>query len=60
MPKYDYECNECNNVIQITRSMKDQEEQYYCPNCKGLLERIWHSPGAIFKGGGFYSTDKNG
>ena len=59
MPEYDYECSECEDIIVITRKMTDAEKEYFCTNCKGSVKRIFNSPGAIFKGGGFYSSDKN-
>lgn len=59
MPVYEYECEKCGKVFEISQSMKD-DPLTDCPDegCKGKVKRLISSTGGvIFKGSGFYSTD---
>lgn len=56
--KYDYECDNCGNIILIERKIDEPEQDYDCPQCFSTLSRKWSSPAVQFKGTGFYSTDK--
>jgi putative FmdB family regulatory protein len=60
MPTYGYECKSCKHTFDIFQSMKD-EPLKTCPKCGKELRRLINGGGAvIFKGNGFYVTDKNG
>lgn len=39
MPRYDYRCNQCNTVVEITHSIKDSPE-LMCDCCGTVLERL--------------------
>lgn len=55
MPKYDYKCDKCEEVIEIVKSMSD-DHPTDC-ECGGHLSLVWNSaPGITFKGSGFYKT----
>ena len=58
MPTYGYECKSCGYTFDVLQSMKD-EPLKTCPKCGKKVHRLI-SGGAdiIFKGSGFYSTDK--
>lgn len=58
MPTYGYECKSCGNSFDFFQSMKD-EPLKICPKCgKELRRLITGGTGIIFKGNGFYITDK--
>jgi len=59
MPTYEYECKSCLHRFDIFQSMSD-EPLKICPECGKELRRLINGgTGVIFKGGGFYVTDKN-
>ncbi|MDR2803295.1 MAG: hypothetical protein LBB22_03275 [Treponema sp.] len=58
MPTYEYECKKCNHVFERFQSMNDEPVKV-CPECGGAVRRLINGgAGVIYKGGGFYSTDK--
>ena len=60
MPTYEYECKKCGHSFDVFQSMKD-EPLKVCPECGKELRRIINGgTGVIFKGAGFYVTDKGG
>ena len=60
MPTYEYECRKCNHHFEVFQSMSDEPIKK-CPKCKKDVRRIiFGGTGVIFKGSGFYVTDKNG
>ena len=59
MPTYEYECKSCGHNFEIFQSMSDQPLKI-CPECGREIRRlIFGGTGVIFKGSGFYVTDKN-
>jgi putative FmdB family regulatory protein len=60
MPTYGYECRSCGHTFDVFQSMKD-EPLKVCPECGKEIRRLINGgTGVIFKGGGFYVTDKSG
>ena len=60
MPTYEYECKSCGYNFDIFQNIKD-EPLKICPECGKELRRLINGgTGVIFKGGGFYVTDKGG
>ncbi|MDR1230350.1 MAG: zinc ribbon domain-containing protein [Spirochaetaceae bacterium] len=58
MPTYEYKCKECEHSFEAVQSMKD-EPLSICPECGGAVRRVLSGgAGVIFKGQGFYVTDK--
>jgi len=57
MPTYEYRCMICNEVTEVKRSMEERDDEVKCSSCNGPAQRMFASPNAVFKGGGFYSTD---
>jgi putative FmdB family regulatory protein len=54
MPTYEYQCKVCNIAIEFQRGFGENRE----PSCCGeIMTRLWSSPGILFNGPGFYSTD---
>ena len=59
MPTYEYECKSCGHSFDVFQSMKD-EPLKICPECGKEIRRLINGgTGVIFKGGGFYVTDKS-
>jgi putative FmdB family regulatory protein len=56
MPTYEYKCAKCGIRFE-KRQRFDEEPIKICPQCKGKLQRVFHSAPIIFKGSGFYVTD---
>nr|MBF0222477.1 zinc ribbon domain-containing protein [Desulfobulbaceae bacterium] len=54
MPIYEYECQDCHNVIEVTQSIAD-EPKTDCPVCPGQLKKIISRSSFHLKGGGWYS-----
>jgi putative FmdB family regulatory protein len=59
MPTYEYECKSCGHTFEAFQSMRD-EPLKACPECgKDVRRLIFGGTGVIFKGSGFYVTDKS-
>lgn len=57
MPSYDYHCPACDKQHLVVRSISDDKDQY-CPDCGFKMARKYTAVPAVFKGEGFYTTDK--
>jgi putative FmdB family regulatory protein len=59
MPTYEYECKSCSHKFEVFQSINDPPIKD-CPECGNEVRRlIFGGTGVIFKGSGFYVTDKN-
>ena len=57
IPKYDYRCNACHNVIELTHGFHDAIVDV-CPECGvGNLKKLITPAPVHFNGSGFYRTD---
>jgi putative FmdB family regulatory protein len=56
MPTYEYTCRDCGHTFDIVQSMWD-ESLTMCPECGGILRKVFAPPAISFKGSGFYATD---
>ena len=60
MPTYEYECGDCGHSFEAFQAMSD-EPLKTCPECgKEVRRLIFGGAGVIFKGSGFYVTDRKG
>ncbi|GHV65769.1 hypothetical protein AGMMS49587_20360 [Spirochaetia bacterium] len=58
MPTYEYECKSCGHTFDAFQSMSDEPIKV-CPECGKEVRRLINGgTGIIFKGSGFYVTDK--
>ncbi|MDR0601378.1 MAG: zinc ribbon domain-containing protein [Treponema sp.] len=58
MPTYEYECKDCGHTFEAFQSMSDEPIRI-CPQCGRELRRLIHGgTGVIFRGSGFYVTDR--
>jgi putative FmdB family regulatory protein len=58
MPTYEYECKKCGHRFEVFQSMSDEPIKK-CPECGKQVRRLVSGgAGVIFKGSGFYVTDK--
>ena len=59
MPTYEYECKSCGHNFEAFQSMSDDPLKD-CPQCGKEIRRLINGgTGVIFKGSGFYVTDKS-
>ena len=54
MPVYDYKCTQSSGTVEFKREFGDNTEPVCCNE---VMSRQWSSPGVVFNGNGFYSTD---
>jgi putative FmdB family regulatory protein len=58
MPTYEYECKSCGHTFETFQAMSDDPLRN-CPKCGKEVRRLINGgSGVIFKGSGFYVTDK--
>jgi putative FmdB family regulatory protein len=58
MPTYEYECKSCGHNFEVFQSMSEPPIRD-CTECgKEVRRLIFGGAGIIFKGSGFYVTDK--
>lgn len=56
MSRYDYQCPQCNKIIEIERSIKAKEEPVFC-DCGCQLVRIYNNVSLNFVGDGWQTND---
>ena len=57
MPIYEYQCDDCNHVLDALQKVSDAP-QVDCPECgKTSLRRLISAPNFRLKGEGWYETD---
>jgi putative FmdB family regulatory protein len=56
MPTYSYRCTACGHQFDQFQRFSD-DPLTECPSCKGLVKRVLHPVGVVFKGSGWYITD---
>jgi putative FmdB family regulatory protein len=56
MPIYEYECARCNQRFERLQRLSDPVLTA-CPNCGGVVHKMFSVPALQFKGSGFYKTD---
>jgi putative FmdB family regulatory protein len=56
MPTYQYQCTACDHAFEAFQSFSD-DALTECPQCKGLVKKVYAAVGVVFKGSGFYKTD---
>lgn len=57
MPKYDYKCEECDKAMVVNHK-HDYIAEVFCEKCNVKMIKQISKPTVVFKGKGFYSTDK--
>ena len=56
MPTYEYACRSCGQHVEVVQSFRD-DPLTECPNCGGVLRKVFQPVGIAFKGSGFYKND---
>jgi putative FmdB family regulatory protein len=57
VPTYQYACTECDHRFDAVQAFSDPSLSV-CPECGGKLRKVFSSVGIVFKGSGFYRTDR--
>ena len=56
MPTYEYACRGCGEHVETFQRFTDPPLTRH-DQCGGLLRKVFHPRGVVFKGSGFYTTD---
>lgn len=59
MPVYEYECPQCNKVLEVQQKMTD-EPLATCPECGGGVKKLISMSSFQLKGGGWYADGYSG
>ncbi len=59
MPLYEYECTECGHRTELLQRHGDPPPER-CPQCGGVVRKLFSAPAVQFKGTGWYVTDYAG
>lgn len=59
MPKYEYSCTFCDNVVEVERKMSEPELIPKCYLCESPTKRIYGVSAAHFKGQGWGGVYRN-
>ncbi|MBT8353211.1 MAG: zinc ribbon domain-containing protein [Desulfofustis sp.] len=54
MPVYEYECTDCQSVIEIQQKISDPPLAC-CPECRGPVKKLMSMSSFQLKGGGWYA-----
>lgn len=57
MPTYEYVCKACGESFEVFQSFADKPLKKH-DACGGDLQKVFHARGIVFKGSGFYATDR--
>jgi putative FmdB family regulatory protein len=57
LPVYEYKCENCSCRFELKQSFNDNSA-VTCPQCRSSTKRVFSPVPIIFKGSGFYVTDK--
>lgn len=57
MPIYEYQCRSCSTRFELRRHFDDPVDAA-CPHCSTEARRLFSPVPIVFKGPGFYVTDK--
>ena len=58
MPIYQYQCQTCQSIRELSRQVEDRDKPVECDPCQTEMVRQFAAPEIKFNGTGFYSTDK--
>jgi putative FmdB family regulatory protein len=50
MPEYRYRCNDCEIVFDVEEDMEANHLAAPCPQCGQPCDRVWTTPGVVFRG----------
>jgi len=56
VPTYQYQCTECGEALEVQQTFTE-DALTVCPDCNGLLRKVFSAVGVVFKGSGFYRND---
>jgi putative FmdB family regulatory protein len=56
LPTYEYACKACGHRLEAVQKFTD-DALTVCPDCGGVLRKVFGAPGIVLKGSGFYKTD---
>ena len=57
MPTYEYQCKRCGQRFDVLQKFSEKPLRSH-DGCGGDLQKVFHARGIVFKGSGFYATDR--
>ena len=57
MPVYTFRCQKCEQTVELEHGYNEPHPSKHT-GCRGALKRVFISPEVVYKGSGFYTTDK--
>ena len=58
MPVYQFQCALCGELFEKNLPFSSDLSQVICPNGHIQVQRVYKAPPVMFKGSGYYITDK--
>lgn len=58
MATYEYICRQCETKLIEQRSISDPDPVHICETCGNRMNQVYSIGNPVFKGSGFYRTDK--
>jgi putative FmdB family regulatory protein len=58
MPRYEFSCPTCGQIFEKVLPIGADQSEIYCPSGHRHARRVYSTPSVIFKGSGFYATDR--
>ena len=49
LPRYEYECKECQTRFDVARPSEEASQPYACPFCGAAARRVFSAPKLLFK-----------
>jgi putative FmdB family regulatory protein len=56
LPTYEYACTACGHRLDAVQKFSD-DPLTVCPECGGVLRKVYGAVGIVLKGSGFYKND---
>jgi putative FmdB family regulatory protein len=47
MARYDYKCEQCHYIFEVTKPVKDYDRKEFCPQCKAEARRVYLKPNPV-------------
>jgi putative FmdB family regulatory protein len=58
VPTYEFRCGACGHVFEVKCKFGEHSSCVECPVCGGRGDMVFGVPVVVYKGKGFYTTDK--
>ena len=59
LAKYSFCCTKCSHIYERNSKVSEHSNEDVCEKCGELARQVFTPPNIVYKGDGFYTTDKN-